>query len=58
VDSPNLRPRVDIEKGENFGSIATGHHYDPGPAIAYYFLKNERDSGVREGLIALGAKGS
>ena len=48
---------MDIEKGENFGSIATGHDYDPGTAIAYDFLKNERNAGVREGLIALGAKG-
>jgi hypothetical protein len=48
---------MDIEKGENLGSIATGHDYDPGTAIAHDFLQNERDSGVRVGLIALGAKG-
>ena len=48
---------MDIEKGKNFGSIATGHDYDPGTAITHDFLKNERNARVREGLIALGAKG-
>jgi hypothetical protein len=49
---------MDIEKGENFGSIAPGHDYNPGTAIAYDFLQDERDARVRKGLIALGAKGS
>ena len=48
---------MDIEKGENFGSIATGHDYNPGTAIAYDLLQDKRDARVREGLIALGAKG-
>jgi hypothetical protein len=56
MDSPNFGTRANIEKGKNVGRISPGDDNHSRPAVAYDLLQDERNSGIRVRLVALGVE--
>ena len=54
MDSPNFGTWVNIEKREDVGRISPGDDDDSRPAITHDLLQDERNSGIRVRLVALG----
>jgi len=57
VNSPNFRPRVNVEKRKNVSGISPGDDNQSRPAIAHNLLQEERNSGIWVRLIAVGVEG-
>ncbi len=57
MDSPNFGTRMNIEKRKNVGRISPGDDHHSRPAVAHDLLQEERNSGIRVRLVALGVEG-
>jgi hypothetical protein len=49
---------MNVEQRWQVGYVASGDDDDLGTSVAHNLLKQECNAGIREGLVALGVKGS